>query len=356
MSQDNIINDAEWIMSNCQPGGGITENTQAGRNQVHPYFGCYAAIGLCAAQTYAQDGRYYNAAWNWMDFIKTRTRGGRLSQNQAPGTFITDVTWDPVSKTYSNVTTNPGADSVDSYAALFVIAVYALAVVGGDPYRNRIIALRPYLENAWQNMVNCYNTVIHSSVTFPGFLAMGTAMYVEDNAEFQTALQCLMLLKEQYFDDTFAKTDFTGGVENMQLDHINNFVANFYHAGSGTWSVTNGSGAANLATTYPDAQAQILVAELLPSSLNANTNANLSTILANQPNIYQSSDGALMCNALVRSNQLKAQRQLLVATGDYEISNNRPFTGRAWVTGDIGLLLVARTNTTTKFFPTIGTT
>lgn len=354
MSVDNIISDAEWIMSNVQPGGGITENIVAGRNQVHPYFGCYAAIGLCAASTYASDGRYLDAAWNWIDFLKVRTRGGRLSQNKAPGTFITDITWDGTN--YITSSGSPGADSVDSYAALFVIAIYALSVaVEDDRDRNRIIALRPYLENAWQNMVNVYNTSIHTSVTFPGFIASGAAMFSEDNAEFQCGLQCLMLLKEQYFDDTFAKTDFTGGVENMQIDHLNNFVANFYHAGSGTWSVYNGSGAANLATKYPDAQAQILVAELLPPSLNANTAANLSTILANQPNIYQDSDGALMSNALTRTNQLKAQRQLMVATGNYEIANNRPFTGRAWVTGDIGLLLVARTNTLTKFFPSTAT-
>jgi len=95
MSIDNLTNDAEFIYSNIQVGGGLTENAAAGRYQVHPYFGSYAGIGLCAASLYEADGRYLDGAWRWMDFLKLQARAGRLSLNQAPGTFISDITWNP---------------------------------------------------------------------------------------------------------------------------------------------------------------------------------------------------------------------------------------------------------------------
>lgn len=348
---DNITNDAEFIMSNVQPGGGITENTAGGRNQVHPYFGSYAGIGLCAASLYESDGRYLDAAWNFMDFLKMRARSGTLAANTAPGTFISDITWDPKGKTYTSLTT---ADSVDAYCSLFILFAYALTVASGDRYRNRILGLRTYLEYAWQSLVNTYNLAIHSTVTFPGQV-LGSSMFSEDNAEAQCAMQALMLLKEQYFDDSFAKAGFTGGVENMQADHLNNFAANFYHAGSGTWSVYNGSGAANLAVSYPDAQAQMLVGSLLPSAMNANTVANLNTISGNFPNLYQASDAVWGVMAMQRAGLLKAGRLLMTATGNYEISNNRPFLAGTWITGDIGRLIVARTNAVTTFFPSTAT-
>ncbi len=94
---------------------------------------------------------------------------------------------------------------------------------------------------------------------------------------------------------------------------------------------------------------------LLPPSLNTHTAANLSTILGNFATLSNTSDAAIMVNALNRTVQLKAQRQLMVAASDYEISNNRPFIPGTWDTSAVGMLLVARTNTLTTFFPSTAT-
>lgn len=116
LSDDAARAHADWILAAQLPSGAIAHHTD--RQFIAPYLGHFAAIGLAHATARTGDERYLDAAWRWLRWYR---------DHQDDHGYVTDYRVDAAGRERST----GDMDSTDSYAAMFLVALYEASEVHG---------------------------------------------------------------------------------------------------------------------------------------------------------------------------------------------------------------------------------
>jgi len=116
--------EASYILNCMLSDGGIRWDTVAG-SPIHPYFGCFAALGLLEAYKRTGSTNYLSAVKRWLYWYSAHmcSDGTIVDHHESGGTSVAD---------FACSSGDSCSDSTDSYAAMFLYTVYNYYQVTND--------------------------------------------------------------------------------------------------------------------------------------------------------------------------------------------------------------------------------
>lgn len=232
-STPEIRAEADWVTEAILADGAIAHYPD--RVKVRPYLSHFAAIGLVHASQVAGEPRYLDAAWRWLTWYQ-----GHMDS----AGYVTD--YDMVS---GRLVSTGDMDSTDSYAAMFLVALYNAHRATGDASRTAALS---------NGVAKAIGAIL--STQQPDGLTWAKpayrAKYLMDQAETYAGLRAGAWLAANALADSGLANRATAAADGLKAG-----IDALWNAGTGSfdWTVhENGVRVpTNWANLYPDALSQV---------------------------------------------------------------------------------------------------